>query len=78
VIEWPSFAPEVAPPEYLRIELRISGETSRTLTLEAVGRRHEELLGRLETALTPNPSPCGGRGETAYSLSPLEGEGATG
>jgi tRNA threonylcarbamoyladenosine biosynthesis protein TsaE len=78
VIEWPAFAPEVAPPEYLRVELRISGETSRTLILEAVGRRHEELLGRLEAALTPNPSPCGGRGETAYAPSPLEGEGATG
>ena len=78
VIEWPAFAPELAPPEYLGVELRISGETSRTLTLEAVGRRHEELLCRLEAALTPNPSPCGGRGETAPSPSPLEGEGATG
>ena len=52
VIEWPAFAPEVAPPEYLRVELRISGETSRTLTLDAVGRRHEELLGRLEAVIT--------------------------
>ena len=52
VIEWPSFAPEVAPPEYLRVELHISGETSRTLTLEAVGRRHAELLGKVEVVIT--------------------------
>jgi tRNA threonylcarbamoyladenosine biosynthesis protein TsaE len=71
VIEWPSFAPEVAPPEYLRVELRISGATSRTLTLEAVGRRHEELLGRLAVALAPNPSPCGGRGEAGVCNTPL-------
>ena len=60
VIEWPAFAPELAPPEYLGVELRISGETSRTLTLEAVGRRHEELLGRLAVALdSRQPSACG-------------------
>ena len=82
VIEWPSFAPEVAPPEYLRVELHISGETSRTLILEAVGRRHAALLGRLEVALTlteaESPSPCGRRGETAYSPSPSRGGGPRG
>ena len=52
VVEWLSFAPELAPPAYLRVALCISGETSRTMTLEAMGRRHEELVGRLEAAIT--------------------------
>ena len=69
VIEWPAFAPEMAPPEYLRVELHISGETSRILTLEAVGRRHEELLGRLAVALTlkdtESPLPAAEEGRRA-------------
>jgi tRNA threonylcarbamoyladenosine biosynthesis protein TsaE len=50
VVEWPSCAPEFAPPGYLRIALRIVSPTSRDLTLEATDARHIALADHLTKA----------------------------
>lgn len=59
VIEWPSYAPEIIPPAYLRVALRVTGEETREVTLEAVGARYETLLA---AAQAETATPSGARG----------------
>lgn len=44
VIEWPRYAPELIPADYLRVTLRVAGETARRLEISAAGPRHAALL----------------------------------
>jgi len=43
-VEWADRVPEALPPQYLRIDIEITGESTRRITLTAVGPRAEELL----------------------------------
>jgi tRNA threonylcarbamoyladenosine biosynthesis protein TsaE len=44
LIEWADRVAAVLPEEYLRITLRITGETAREATLEARGERYERVV----------------------------------
>jgi tRNA threonylcarbamoyladenosine biosynthesis protein TsaE len=44
LIEWADRVEACLPEEYLRITLRITGETAREVTLEARGERYERFL----------------------------------
>ena len=47
LIEWADRVPGCLPEEYLRATLEVTGETSRRLTLKAVGERYRELVQAL-------------------------------
>ncbi len=47
VAEWPERAPHIFPPDHLRVHLEMTGERTRSLSLEAEGERASELLERL-------------------------------
>jgi tRNA threonylcarbamoyladenosine biosynthesis protein TsaE len=49
LIEWADRVEPCLPDEYLRITLRITGETARTATIEARGKRYEQLLATLDS-----------------------------
>jgi tRNA threonylcarbamoyladenosine biosynthesis protein TsaE len=51
LIEWADRVPGCLPAEYLRIELTVTGETSRLATLQPAGIRYQELVG----AITVSP-----------------------
>ncbi len=51
VVEWPTSAPELEPPQYLRVSLAVMGEAERTLSFEAVGAAAARLLASVEPAL---------------------------
>ena len=44
VAEWPERAPHVFSPEQLRVRFEVTGERSRTLTVESEGERPRKLL----------------------------------
>jgi tRNA threonylcarbamoyladenosine biosynthesis protein TsaE len=46
LIEWADRVSECLPNEYLRITFEITGETSRRLTIGAVGPRYAEMIER--------------------------------
>jgi tRNA threonylcarbamoyladenosine biosynthesis protein TsaE len=48
LIEWADRVGACLPEEHLRIELRVTGETTREAVVEARGQRYEELLRGLE------------------------------
>ncbi len=48
VAEWPERAPHVFPPDHLLVRFEVTGERSRTLSLEANGPRSRELLAVIE------------------------------
>ncbi len=56
VAEWPERAPQVFPVDQLRVSFQVTGERSRTLTLEAEGERPRELLERLTMRATATRS----------------------
>jgi tRNA threonylcarbamoyladenosine biosynthesis protein TsaE len=47
LIEWADRVPGSLPAEHLRIELSVTGESSRRAQLTAAGYRYEELVNRL-------------------------------
>jgi tRNA threonylcarbamoyladenosine biosynthesis protein TsaE len=47
LVEWADRVPGCLPEEYLRATLEVTGETSRRLTLEAVGERYREPVSAL-------------------------------
>lgn len=47
LIEWADRVTAVMPAEYLTIMLTVTGESSRSMTLEAHGQRYEEMLDAL-------------------------------
>ena len=47
VVEWPERAPGIFPPDHLLVRFAVTGERTRTLTLEACGDRAEELAQAL-------------------------------
>jgi tRNA threonylcarbamoyladenosine biosynthesis protein TsaE len=47
LVEWADRVAGCLPQEYLRATLEVTGETSRRLTLEAVGERYRELVSAL-------------------------------
>ncbi len=44
VVEWPERAPGIFPPDHLLVRFAVTGERTRTLTLEACGARAEGLV----------------------------------
>jgi tRNA threonylcarbamoyladenosine biosynthesis protein TsaE len=44
LIEWADRVPGCLPAEHLRIELIVTGETARRVTMDAAGERYEELV----------------------------------
>lgn len=47
VIEWPHQVDELLPKDYLNIDIKLTGETTREITLTGVGKRYEEIVGDL-------------------------------
>ena len=47
LVEWADRVAACLPEDYLRATLEVTGETSRRLTLEAVGERYRELVQAL-------------------------------
>ena len=48
VIEWPHQVDELLPKDYLNIDIKLTGETTREITLTGVGKRYEEIVGDLK------------------------------
>ena len=46
VVEWPERAPNEMPPEHLLVRLAYDGAKARTIEIEGVGARYEELARR--------------------------------
>ena len=51
VIEWPNFISELIPSDHLTINIVNDGDTKRTLTFEANGKRHNQLLSDFKEKL---------------------------
>jgi tRNA threonylcarbamoyladenosine biosynthesis protein TsaE len=49
VIEWPERAPNEMPPEHLLVRLAYDGAKVRTIHVEGIGGRYEEMQRRLMT-----------------------------
>ncbi len=49
LVEWADRVPGCLPPEHLRIELAVTGETSRRATLTGLGDRYEALVRGLRS-----------------------------
>ena len=67
LVEWADRVAGALPAEHLRIELRISGETSRHAELCAKGKRYDDLVQAFAKPSSFNPEPAA----TAESPSPL-------
>jgi tRNA threonylcarbamoyladenosine biosynthesis protein TsaE len=48
LVEWPDRALLALPPEHLMVRFESTGDKSRRITFEAVGKRYEEVLARFE------------------------------
>lgn len=48
VVEWPERAPDEMPPEHLLVRLAYDGAKARTIAIEGVGARYEELARTLK------------------------------
>jgi tRNA threonylcarbamoyladenosine biosynthesis protein TsaE len=57
LVEWADRVEPCLPKSLLRIELKVTGETTRKLTLFAHGREYELLIERLTTAFASPPAP---------------------
>lgn len=51
VIEWAQFIGAFLPEEYLSITIERTGDTAREITVEAVGKKYEPYIEKLEEAL---------------------------
>lgn len=51
VIEWTQFIEAFLPEEYLSITIERTGDTAREITVEAVGKKYEPYIEKLEEAL---------------------------
>jgi tRNA threonylcarbamoyladenosine biosynthesis protein TsaE len=47
LIEWADKVESCLPAEYLRIEIEVTGETSRRATIMGVGERYQQLVAKL-------------------------------
>ena len=52
IIEWADRLMHLLPPEFLKIELRVSGEKQRSLKFAARGKRHKELLEKINADIS--------------------------
>lgn len=50
IVEWAEFIEDFLPDEYLAIKILRTGETSREITIEAIGKKHEPLLEQLRNS----------------------------
>lgn len=48
IVEWPYQVSELLPNDYLKIIIKRLGESKREISIEAKGKRYEELLGEIE------------------------------
>ncbi len=51
LVEWADRVQACLPPEYLRIELQVTGESSRRVLIQGYGPRYDALVHELKTAL---------------------------
>ena len=51
VVEWPERAPNEMPPDHLLVRLAYDGAKARTIEIEGVGARYEELARRANAKL---------------------------
>lgn len=51
VIEWAQFIEAFLPEEYLSITIERTGDTAREITIEAVGKKYEPYIEKLEEVL---------------------------
>ena len=49
LVEWADRVPECLPPDHLRLEIEITGETDRRFTVSATGSSSRAILASLET-----------------------------
>jgi tRNA threonylcarbamoyladenosine biosynthesis protein TsaE len=49
LVEWADRVAESLPTEHLRLTLEVTGETSRSVRIEAIGSRYEPLLQQLRS-----------------------------
>jgi tRNA threonylcarbamoyladenosine biosynthesis protein TsaE len=47
LVEWPDRAPELLPPDRLRVRIEIEGESSRSIEVSAIGDGGEALIAAL-------------------------------
>lgn len=48
IVEWPYQVSELLPTDYLKIIIKRLSESKREISIEAKGKRYEELLGEIE------------------------------
>jgi tRNA threonylcarbamoyladenosine biosynthesis protein TsaE len=58
LVEWPDRAPDLLPPDRLRIRIEIEGENSRRIEVSATGVGGAALLDRLKAAWPGDEDPC--------------------
>jgi tRNA threonylcarbamoyladenosine biosynthesis protein TsaE len=58
LVEWPDRAPELLPPDRLRIRIGIEGESSRVFEVSAVGEGGATLLESLRSAWSGSEDQC--------------------
>jgi tRNA threonylcarbamoyladenosine biosynthesis protein TsaE len=52
LVEWGDRVQELLPPDHLRIEIEVTGETARRFLLEAHGKTSEELVSDLASRIS--------------------------
>lgn len=58
LVEWADRAPELLPPDRLRVRIAIEGEDARAFTVDAFGEGGEALLERLRKSWTEDEDRC--------------------
>lgn len=48
VIEWPEQVSELIPDDYIKVTIEITGLDSRSITIESVGNKYDDVIKRLE------------------------------
>ena len=51
IIEWADRIPDALPPEHLRIDIEVTGETERRFVVQSVGTQLHSVVTSLETAI---------------------------
>lgn len=57
-VEWADRVTEILPGDHLRVEIEITGETSRKITLTSTGERSARLLGEVIHNSKVRPTSC--------------------
>jgi len=58
LVEWADRAPELLPPDRLRVRIEIEGRDDRAFSVDAFGEGGERLLARLSELLSASEGQC--------------------